>query len=52
MENNKKEEIKFQIEMELVEIGKQNNPKRTIKLAQKNLKKMLFNRINGKTGEC
>jgi len=52
MEEINNEEIKFQIEMELVEIRDQNAPKKTIRLAQKNLKKMLLNRIDGKTGEC
>ena len=54
MKDNKKEEVKFQIEMEFIEIKRQisPNPRRTIKLAEKNLKKMLLNRIGGKTGEC
>lgn len=53
MKNNKNnQEIKFQIEMETLEIERQVSPRRTIKLAEKNLKKMLLNRINGKTGEC
>ncbi|MFA5532541.1 MAG: hypothetical protein WDA13_03010 [Candidatus Shapirobacteria bacterium] len=54
MKDNKNEEIKFQIEMELFEIKRQINPspRKTIKLAEKNLKKMLLNRLEGKTGEC
>lgn len=54
MKNNKNEEMKFQIEMEFVEIRRRinTNPRRTIKLAEKNLKKMLLNRIDGRTGEC
>lgn len=52
MKDNKNEEIKFQIEMELFEARTQNNSKKTIKLAEKNLKKMILNRIDGKTGEC
>ena len=52
MKNNKNEEIKFQIEMELFETKSQLGSRKTIKLAEKNLKKMLLNRISGKTGEC
>ena len=53
MKNNKNnQEIKFQIEMETLEIDRQIGPRKTIKLAEKNLKKMLLNRIEGKTGEC
>ena len=53
MKNNKNnQEIKFQIEMDIVEIDRQTGPRKTIKLAEKNLKKMLLNRIEGKTGEC
>lgn len=50
--NNDNQEIKFQIEMDFMEIERQVRPKKTIKLAEKNLKKMLINRIEGKTGEC
>jgi len=52
MNKIKTEEMKFQIEMDLIEIERQIGPKKTIKLAEKNLKKMLLNRIEGKTGEC
>jgi hypothetical protein len=52
MKNTKNEEIKFKIEMELIETIRQDNPRRAIKLAQKNLKKMFLNRLGGKTGEC
>jgi len=52
MNKTKKEEIKFQIEMETLEINRQVGPRKTIKLAEKSLRKMLLNRINGKTGEC
>lgn len=52
MKNTKNEEIKFKIEMELIETIRQDNPRRTIRLAQKNLKKMFLNRLGGKTGEC
>lgn len=53
MKNNKNnQEIKFQIEMETLGIERQVEPRKTIRLAEKNLKKLLLNRINGKTGEC
>lgn len=53
MKNNKNnQEIKFQIEIETLEIDRQIGSRKTIKLAEKNLKKMLLNRIDGKTGEC
>ncbi|MPM86337.1 hypothetical protein SDC9_133426 [bioreactor metagenome] len=50
--NKNNQEIKFQIEMETLEIERQSEPKKTIRLAEKNLKKILLNRISGKTGEC
>jgi len=50
MKNN--EEIKYQIELEIVEVGKQVSPKKIIRSAEKNIKKMLFNRLKGQTGEC
>jgi len=52
MSNTKNEEIKYQIELEIVEVGKQVNSKKIIRSAEKNIKKMLLNRIKGQTGEC
>ena len=54
MKKINKEEMKFKIEMELFELKRQinPNPRKTIKLAEKNFKKMLLNRLDGKTGEC
>jgi len=51
-DNKNNQEIKFQIEMELFETKSQLGSRKTIKLAEKNLKKMLLSRIDGRTGEC
>ena len=53
MKNNKNnQEIKFQIEMDILRVERQSGPRKTIRLAEKSLRKMLLNRIEGKTGEC
>jgi len=49
-ENNK--EKKYQIELEVVEVGKFNNATKTIRLARKNIKKLILNKLNGRSGEC
>jgi hypothetical protein len=46
------EEIKYKIELEVIEVGKQISSKRIIRSAERNIKKMLLNRIKGQTGEC
>jgi len=46
------EEKKYQIELEVVVVGKVSNSTRTIRLARKNIKKMILNKLNGRTGEC
>lgn len=46
------QELVFKIEVKNKE-GRQNNrQKRVIKLASENLKKMVIDRLGGKTGEC
>ncbi len=53
-DNKNNQEIKFQIETELFEIRKQNKPnlKKTIKIAEKNLRKVLQNMVSGRSGDC
>lgn len=48
--NNK--EIKYQIELEVVEVGKVNNPAKMIKQTKKSLKKLIMNKLSGRCGEC
>ena len=50
--NNNIKEKKYQIELEVVEVGKVSNSTRTIRLARKNIKKMILNKLNGRTGMC
>ncbi|MFA5750462.1 MAG: hypothetical protein WC895_04565 [Candidatus Shapirobacteria bacterium] len=51
--NNLDQELIYQIEFRSDEVIKnQKKSKNIIKLAEKNLRKMLVNRLNGKTGEC
>lgn len=52
MTRKKIEEKKFQIELEVVDTRKQDGSKRTIRSAEKNLRRLVLSRINGKTGEC
>ena len=47
-----REEKKYQIELEVVDIKEQVQPKKMLKLARKNLKIMILNKLNGKTGMC
>jgi len=49
---NNNEEMKFKIELEVIEVGKQISSRKIIRSAEKNIKKMLFNRLKGQTGEC
>lgn len=46
------EERKYQIEMEIVDIKTIVSPLKILKSMKKNLKKMVINKIEGKTGEC
>jgi hypothetical protein len=50
--NNKKEEILFQIDLITDEYKNQSKSRKIVKSAEKNIKKMLFNRLKGQTGEC
>jgi len=45
-------EDKFQIELELIDIKKTDKSKKIIRMTERNLKRMLMNRLEGKTGEC
>jgi len=46
------EEKKYQIELEVVEVGKIYNSAKMIRQTRKNIKKLIFNKLNGRTGEC
>ena len=46
------EEKKYQIELEVVEVVKVNNPAKMIRQTRKNIKKLILNKLNGRTGEC
>jgi hypothetical protein len=46
------EEKKYQIELEVVEVGKVNNSTKLFKQTRKNIKKLVLNKLNGRTGEC
>ena len=50
--NKNIEEKKYQIELEVVEVGKTNNPSKMMKQTRKNIKKLILNKLNGRTGEC
>jgi hypothetical protein len=51
--NDLDQELIYQIEFGIDEMAKtQKKTKKVIRLAEKNLRKMLLNRLNGKTGEC
>jgi hypothetical protein len=45
-------EMKFQIELEVVDLRSENMAKRMIKTAEKRWKKLILNKIDGKMGEC
>jgi len=50
--DNLNQELIFKIEISPTRMVEQYRSKRTVKSAERNLKKMLLNRIDGKTGEC
>jgi hypothetical protein len=52
MNNKKFEEKKYQIELEILEVGKVNNSIKMIRQTRKNIKKIIINKLNGRTGEC
>lgn len=52
MKNKKTEEKKYQIELEVVEVGKVSNSVKTMRSAKKNFKKLILNKLSGRTGEC
>jgi hypothetical protein len=45
-------ERKYQIELEVVDVRSQVEPKKILKIARKNLKTMILNKLEGKTGMC
>lgn len=49
---NINDDRKYKLEFEIIELKEEERPQRTVKIARKNLKKMILNRINGKIGEC
>ena len=48
----KNKDKKYQLELEVVEIKEVERPKKMVKMAKKSLKKLMWCRINGRTGEC
>jgi hypothetical protein len=52
IENNYEQELVFQIEVENKKEKQSHKQKRVVKLASENLKKMVIDRLEGKTGEC
>ncbi len=52
IENNYEQELVFQIEPKDKEEKHGYKQKKVIKLASENLKRMVIDRLNGKTGEC
>jgi len=52
MKNKNLEEKKYQIELEVVEVGKVNNPTKMIKQTKKNIKKLILNILSGRSGDC
>jgi len=52
MKNKNQKEKKYQIELEVVEVEKLSNSTKTIRSAKKNFKKIILNKLNGRTGEC
>ena len=43
---------KYHLDFEIIDLREQERPVRMVKIARKNLKKLILNRINGKIGEC
>jgi len=52
IENNYEQELVFQIEPKNKEDKQTHKQKKVIKLASENMKKMVMDRLEGKTGEC
>lgn len=52
IENKYEQELVFQIELENKKEKQNHKQKRVVKLATENLKKMMIDRLQGKTGEC
>jgi hypothetical protein len=50
--NNYEADLVFQVETENKKENKTVKTKKILKLAKENLNKLVFDRINGKTGEC
>jgi hypothetical protein len=46
------EEKKYQIELEVIEVGKTSSPAKLMKQTRKNIKKLILNKLNGRSGEC
>ncbi len=49
---NINEDRKYHLDFEIIDLREQERPVRMVKIARKNLKKLILNRINGKIGEC
>ena len=47
-----RDDRKYKLEFEIIEIKEQKRPERMVKIARKNLKKVILHRIDGKIGEC
>ena len=52
IENKYEQELVFQIEVEDKKEKQSHKQKKVVKLASENLKKMVMDRLDGKTGEC
>ena len=52
MKNKNEKDQKYKLEFELIELREEERPVRMVKIARKNLKKVILHRINGKIGEC
>ena len=49
---NTNDDRKYKLDFEIIEVKEEQRPIRMAKIARKNLKKLILNRINGKVGEC
>ncbi len=52
MINKKTEDRKYHLDFEIIDLREQKRPEKMVKIARKNLKKVILHRINGKIGEC
>jgi uncharacterized membrane protein YkoI len=43
---------KYHLDFEVIDLKEQKRPEKMVKIARKNLKKVILHRINGKIGEC